>query len=91
MYRTGDIARLRADGQMDYIGRTDDQVKIRGYRVEPKEIEVTLANHPAVKEAVVLVQKTVKGNMNCAHTTAHGNRSTLLHCVMIWPTPSLTT
>lgn len=68
MYRTGDIARLRADGQMDYIGRTDDQVKIRGYRVEPKEIEVTLANHPAVKEAVVLVQKDSEGEHElCAY------------------------
>ncbi|MCY8000847.1 non-ribosomal peptide synthetase [Bacillus haynesii] len=68
MYRTGDIARLRADGQIDYIGRTDDQVKIRGYRVEPKEIEVTLANHPAVKEAVVLVQKDSEGEHElCAY------------------------
>ncbi|MEC1262571.1 non-ribosomal peptide synthetase [Bacillus swezeyi] len=68
MYRTGDIARFRTDGQMDYIGRIDDQVKIRGYRVEPKEIEVTLANHPAVKEAVVLIQEDSEGEHElCAY------------------------
>ncbi|MED1018427.1 non-ribosomal peptide synthase/polyketide synthase [Bacillus atrophaeus] len=68
MYRTGDLARLRADGQIEYIGRIDDQAKIRGYRIEPKEIEVILANHPAVKEAAVLIQKNTSGeNELCAY------------------------
>ncbi|MEC2307910.1 non-ribosomal peptide synthase/polyketide synthase [Bacillus atrophaeus] len=68
MYRTGDLARLRADGQIEYIGRIDDQAKIRGYRIEPKEIEVILANHPAVKEAAVLIQKNASGeNELCAY------------------------
>ncbi|HYG62775.1 MAG TPA: amino acid adenylation domain-containing protein, partial [Thermoanaerobaculia bacterium] len=54
LYRTGDRARLRPDGAIEYQGRFDHQVKIRGFRVEPGEIEVALARHPAVAEAVVL-------------------------------------
>ena len=53
MYRTGDLARWLADGTLDYLGRNDDQVKIRGVRIELGEIEAALANHPAVREAVV--------------------------------------
>nr|AFG19378.1 bacillomycin D synthetase B [Bacillus amyloliquefaciens] len=68
MYRTGDLARLREDGQIEYLGRIDDQAKIRGYRIEPKEVEVILANHPAVREAAVLIQKNALGeNELCAY------------------------
>src|SRR6185369_8312046 len=55
IYRTGDLARRRPDGSIEYIGRVDHQVKIRGFRVELKEIEVSLAAHPAVRQAVALV------------------------------------
>nr|AKA59377.1 non-ribosomal peptide synthetase [uncultured bacterium AB_9] len=54
LFRSGDLARHRGDGTIEYVGRRDSQVKIRGYRVEPGEIEVCLARHPAVEEAVVL-------------------------------------
>src|SRR6185369_14658926 len=54
IYRTGDLARRRPDGSIEYIGRVDHQVKIRGFRVELKEIEVSLAAHPAVRQAVAL-------------------------------------
>ena len=54
VYRTGDRARLTADGLIEFIGRADDQVKIRGYRVEPGEVARLLAGLPAVREAVVL-------------------------------------
>ena len=56
MYRVMDRVRLRADGELEYLGRTDFQVKIRGYRIEPGEIEARLAEHPAVREAVVLAR-----------------------------------
>ncbi|WP_085691694.1 MULTISPECIES: non-ribosomal peptide synthetase [unclassified Pseudomonas] len=54
LYRTGDRARLTADGLVEFIGRADDQVKIRGYRVEPGEVGRVLAGLPGVSEAVVL-------------------------------------
>ncbi|NOT32076.1 MAG: hypothetical protein HOP15_16640 [Planctomycetes bacterium] len=56
MYRTGDRARLLADGNLEFLGRLDGQVKIRGYRIELEEIETVLARHPAVREAIVLAR-----------------------------------
>jgi non-ribosomal peptide synthetase component F len=53
-YRTGDLARLLPDGNLEFLGRRDHQVKTRGYRVELGEIEIRLAAHPAVDEAVVI-------------------------------------
>jgi amino acid adenylation domain-containing protein len=57
LYRTGDLARFLANGNIEYAGRNDFQVKIRGYRIELGEIELALAQHPHVKDAVVLVSK----------------------------------
>ena len=57
LYRTGDLARFLANGNIEYAGRNDFQVKIRGYRIELGEIEHALAQHPHVKDAVVLLSK----------------------------------
>ena len=54
LYRTGDLGRYLPDGNIEFIGRTDNQVKIRGYRIELGEIEVVLAQHPGIREAVVI-------------------------------------
>jgi amino acid adenylation domain-containing protein/non-ribosomal peptide synthase protein (TIGR01720 family) len=54
LYRTGDRARRLADGSVLFLGRVDHQVKVRGYRVELGEVEAVLAQHPGVREAVVL-------------------------------------
>ncbi|MBB5938997.1 non-ribosomal peptide synthetase [Streptomyces zagrosensis] len=53
LFRTGDLARHRPDGQLEYLGRDDAQVKVRGQRVEPAEVEIVLRTHPAVANAAV--------------------------------------
>ncbi len=62
LYKTGDIARYRPDGILEYFGRSDDQVKIRGYRIELGEIETVLAGHPAVRGAAVVAREASPGN-----------------------------
>ncbi|NHZ83275.1 amino acid adenylation domain-containing protein [Massilia sp. CCM 8695] len=62
LYRSGDLARWRADGALDYLGRTDHQVKIRGVRIELGEIEARLLAHPAIGEAVVVAREEKAGD-----------------------------
>ena len=56
IYRTGDMARWREDGEMEFLGRRDEQVKVRGYRVELGEIEAAMMKQEGVKEAVVVAR-----------------------------------
>ena len=56
VYRSGDLARRRVDGEVEYLGRIDQQVKIRGFRIEVGEIEQALAGHPAIREVAILAR-----------------------------------
>ena len=62
LYRSGDLARRRHDGDLEYLGRADDQVKMRGFRIEPAEIETALLDHPSVHAAAVLLETTAGGD-----------------------------
>lgn len=57
IYKTGDLARYLPDGNIEFFGRSDQQVKVRGFRIETGEVEVALAGHPSVKQAVVTAWK----------------------------------
>jgi natural product biosynthesis luciferase-like monooxygenase protein len=62
VYRTGDLASFRDDGVLRFHGRLDHQVKVRGYRIEIGEIETRLAEHPAVRECVVVAREDTPGD-----------------------------
>ncbi|HEV2707134.1 MAG TPA: amino acid adenylation domain-containing protein, partial [Pyrinomonadaceae bacterium] len=61
LYKTGDLGRFHADGNIEFLGRVDQQVKIRGYRIELGEIETVMRHHPGVREAVVLARQDYGG------------------------------
>lgn len=63
MYRSGDLARWRADGTIEFLGRADRQLKLRGFRIEPGEVEARLREHPEVTDALV-----------CPLDRGHGDR-----------------
>lgn len=61
LYKTGDLGRFLATGEIEYLGRIDQQVKIRGFRIELGEIEFTLSSHPAVREVAVIARDDGRG------------------------------
>ncbi|MGP4048907.1 amino acid adenylation domain-containing protein [Streptomyces sp. 2A115] len=61
LYRTGDLARFAPDGSLDFLGRADNQIKIRGMRLEIEDVEVGLAEHPAVRHTCVVAKKNAAG------------------------------
>ncbi|VEP16805.1 Amino acid adenylation domain protein [Hyella patelloides LEGE 07179] len=62
LYKTGDIVRYLADGNIEFLGRIDNQVKIRGFRIELGEVEATLAKYSGIEQSVVVVREDVPGD-----------------------------
>src|SRR5437762_3716083 len=62
LYKTGDLARWRSDGVIEFLGRTDNQIKLRGYRIEPGEIETALKRYPDVLDSVATTREDIPGD-----------------------------
>ena len=67
LYRSGDLARRRADGDIEFIGRADGQAKLRGFRVEPGEVEAVLKQHAGLRDAAVAVRAEAAGDRLVAY------------------------
>ena len=90
MYRSGDLARRRADGELEYVGRGDNQVKIRGFRIELGEVEAALARHPGVREAVVVAREDREGDRRLvAYVVARSREATSAASLRRWLEASL--
>jgi amino acid adenylation domain-containing protein len=72
LYRTGDVARYKPNGEIEFVGRADHQVKLRGYRIELGEVEAALLEHPQVREAVALVRERQSGDRQLVAYVATG-------------------
>ncbi|QXH33939.1 non-ribosomal peptide synthetase [Pseudomonas muyukensis] len=76
-YRSGDLASVRVDGLVDYLGRLDHQLKIRGHRIELGEIEALLGQQPGVREAVVIARETQAGKQLVAFVVGQADEGVL--------------
>lgn len=80
LYKTGDLARYRSDGVIEYLGRVDDQVKLRGYRIEPGEIEAAIRSVEGVREVAVVVREVKPGDQRLvAHVVPQRPSSCTAH------------
>ena len=77
LYKTGDLARYRADGSLEFLGRVDNQVKLRGFRIELGEIETLLSQHPIVQQAVVTAHPQESGKQLVAYVVLNLEALTL--------------
>jgi polyketide synthase PksJ len=75
LYGTGDLARWRADGTLEFLGRLDHQVKVRGYRIELAEIESVLRHHPSVQDCVVVAREMAGDKRLVAYLVLKADRS----------------
>ncbi|MEM7028583.1 MAG: amino acid adenylation domain-containing protein [Chloroflexota bacterium] len=79
LYQTGDLAKYRVDGAIEFLGRSDHQVKIRGYRIELGEVEEALAQHEAVTQAIVMVIEHQPDNTQLiAYITSNAAKSLVI-------------
>ncbi|MCJ9732469.1 non-ribosomal peptide synthetase, partial [Bradyrhizobium sp. PRIMUS42] len=74
LYRSGDLARWRSDGAIDYVGRADHQIKIRGFRIELGEIEARLLEQPGVRSAVVVAREVGAGRQLVGYVSGPGDQ-----------------
>ncbi|MBZ5523304.1 MAG: amino acid adenylation domain-containing protein [Acidobacteriia bacterium] len=75
LYRTGDVVRRRADGNIEFVGRIDQQVKIRGFRIELEEVENALLQHTGIERTVVLAREDRPGNRRLVAYVVRNERS----------------
>lgn len=83
LYRTGDLGRYLADGNIEFIGRIDDQVKIRGFRVELGEIECVLNQHPSINSTLVQAKDMGRGKQLVAYVTLAASQAGADHNELI--------
>ncbi|NJO96370.1 MAG: amino acid adenylation domain-containing protein [Pleurocapsa sp. CRU_1_2] len=77
LYKTGDLARYRLDGNIEFLGRIDRQVKIRGFRIELEEIEAVMSQHPGIRETAIVVREDRPGNKCLVAYLVHKPQQTL--------------
>ncbi|WP_330256909.1 amino acid adenylation domain-containing protein [Nocardia sp. NBC_00565] len=83
-YRTGDVARVRPDGEFEILGRLDDQIKVRGFRIETGEVTRCLTEHPAVTSAFVALHVVAGTPQMAAFVAAPGHDHALVTALQRW-------